>query len=90
MNGAQIRAFRRDQGLTQREFAESIGYTASYVSMIERGEYPPSYLVLDAIEAAFPELAGEPQRERPYTWLDFAVCFIAGAASALVFVAVAL
>lgn len=36
--GARIKAERRRQGLTQREFSAMVGLGQSYISEVERGE----------------------------------------------------
>ncbi len=52
--GEQIRALRRDKGLTLRALAQAVGATKSYLSMIEnrRVANPPSNELLAALERA--------------------------------------
>lgn len=47
--GANIRALRREQGLTQAAFAESLGISASYLNQVEKDVRPLSTRVLTAI-----------------------------------------
>lgn len=39
--GGLLKRFRRAAGLTQEELAARAGYSAVYVSMLERGRRPP-------------------------------------------------
>lgn len=41
--GARIKAFRKDQKLTQQKFGEIIGINFQHVSKYERGEFIPSF-----------------------------------------------
>jgi len=40
--GEKLRQFRKEKGLSQRKFAEPMGYSHIYISDIERGKLPPS------------------------------------------------
>ena len=46
---AQLRALRRQRGLTQKELAEKIGQTQQRVAEIESGEFSPSLETLKPI-----------------------------------------
>jgi transcriptional regulator with XRE-family HTH domain len=50
--GANIRAARRAQGLTQEELALAIGTSISHIGRIERGERPPSMRTLVRLAVA--------------------------------------
>jgi transcriptional regulator with XRE-family HTH domain len=45
--GARVRQLRRDQGISQEDFADACGFARSYMSRIERGT---ANLSLDAVE----------------------------------------
>jgi len=45
--GARVRLLRRDQGISQEDFADACGFARSYMSRIERGT---ANLSLDAVE----------------------------------------
>lgn len=45
--GARVRRLRRDQGISQEDFADACGFARSYMSRIERGT---ANLSLDAVE----------------------------------------
>jgi transcriptional regulator with XRE-family HTH domain len=49
--GAALRRRRKDRGITQERLAESADVTATYVSMMERGEHPPSLYTAFALAA---------------------------------------
>lgn len=51
--GANIRALRRDQGLTQAAFAASLGISASYLNQVEKDVRPLSARVLTAITECY-------------------------------------
>lgn len=38
MTNQTLREFRKDNGLTQKELADSVGYTQAYISKIEEGK----------------------------------------------------
>jgi len=46
MDGAEIRALRRQLGLTQEEFAHEVGVTFATVNRWENGKSKPSRLAL--------------------------------------------
>lgn len=45
--GRLITEFRRRKGMSQKEFAEKTGITASYLSQIEKGHKMPSYALVN-------------------------------------------
>ena len=45
----RIKQLRRAKGLTQKEFADSLGIVQGYLSGIERGKKIPSYTLLMAL-----------------------------------------
>ena len=45
--GARVRQLRRDQGISQEDFADACGFARSYMSRIERGT---ANLSLDAVQ----------------------------------------
>ncbi|MEV5407666.1 helix-turn-helix transcriptional regulator [Thermopolyspora sp. NPDC052614] len=49
----ELRALRREHGLTQRQFGERIGYAESSIGMIEQGHRPPTQLLADLVDEAF-------------------------------------
>lgn len=59
--GARIRKARTESSLTIRKLAEETGITASYLSMVERGEKNPSTTLLRKIAEA---------TDAPSGWLD--------------------
>lgn len=40
--GSELRRLRADRSLSQRELADALGYTPSYISKIETGDQPPT------------------------------------------------
>jgi len=48
--GEVIKGIRLNEELNQRDFADSIGITVSYVSMLERDIRTPSIRLLEEIE----------------------------------------
>lgn len=46
---AQLRALRKQRGMTQRELAEKIGQTQQRIAEIESGEFSPSLDTLKPI-----------------------------------------
>lgn len=50
--GANIRRIRRERGLSQAALAERAGSSASYVSLIERGNANPRLETITALAAA--------------------------------------
>ncbi len=51
--GKTIRKFRIDAGVNQRQMAEELGVTNSYLSMIEKGDKDASQRIIGAMEAYF-------------------------------------
>ena len=51
--GAQVRALRRQHGLTQSKMAERLGISASYLNLIEHGRRPLSAQLLIKLAHAF-------------------------------------
>ena len=47
--GHRLRWIRRDRDLTQEEFAELIGISVDFFSLIERGINAPSFETIDQI-----------------------------------------
>ena len=47
--GHRLRWIRRDRDLTQEEFAELIGISVDFLSLIERGINAPSFETIDQI-----------------------------------------
>lgn len=45
--GGRVRQLRRDQGISQEDFADACGFARSYMSRIERGT---ANLSLDAVQ----------------------------------------
>ena len=45
--GARLRSIRKQRDLTQEEFAELVGISVDFLSLIERGINAPSFEVLD-------------------------------------------
>jgi transcriptional regulator with XRE-family HTH domain len=52
MLGDNVRGLRKAKGWTQRELAERIGSTPSYVNRVEMGKVNPSVGVLDRVARA--------------------------------------
>ena len=52
MNGNKIRLLRKEKNLTIEEFAEITGFTASYISQVERNKVEPSLSALNKISNA--------------------------------------
>ena len=46
---AQLRALRKQRGMTQKELAEKIGQTQQRIAEIESGEFSPSLETLEPI-----------------------------------------
>ena len=40
MTPTELRTLRTEHGLTQRTFAELLGYHVNYIARLERGEWP--------------------------------------------------
>ena len=53
---AQLRALRKQRGMTQRELAEKIGQTQQRIAEIESGEFSPS---LDTLKPILKALGAE-------------------------------
>ena len=51
--GKAIRKFRIDAGVNQRQMAEELGVTDSYLSMVERGDRDASQRIIGKMEAYF-------------------------------------
>lgn len=47
--GKHLLAIRRDRGLTQEQFAELVGISVDFLSLIERGLNAPSFETLERI-----------------------------------------
>ncbi|MCX6624708.1 MAG: helix-turn-helix transcriptional regulator [Acidobacteria bacterium] len=47
--GAHLQSLRRERGLTQEQFAELIGVSVDFLSLIERGINAPSFEKLEQI-----------------------------------------
>ena len=45
--GSRIRSIRRARNLTQEEFAEFVGISVDFLSLIERGINAPSFETID-------------------------------------------
>lgn len=45
--GTRLRSIRKDRDLTQEEFAELVGISVDFLSLIERGINAPSFEVLE-------------------------------------------
>jgi len=52
MNGNKIRLLRKEKDLTIEQFAEITGFTASYISQVERNKIEPSLSALNKISKA--------------------------------------
>jgi transcriptional regulator with XRE-family HTH domain len=50
--GIRLRGIRRERELTQEQFAELMGISVDFLSLIERGINSPSFEVLEKMEAA--------------------------------------
>ncbi len=50
--GNRLRSIRRQRDLTQEQFAELVGVSIDFLSLIERGISAPSFEVLEKISAA--------------------------------------
>jgi transcriptional regulator with XRE-family HTH domain len=48
-SGKRIRSIRKERGLTQEEFAELVGISVDFLSLIERGINSPSFEALERI-----------------------------------------
>jgi len=53
MTGNRIKQIRKLKGLIQKEFAESLGISANYLSEIESGKKQPSETILLLIEVRY-------------------------------------
>jgi transcriptional regulator with XRE-family HTH domain len=66
--GQTVRRIRRNQGLSQEEFAMVAGLDRSYMGAIERGEQNPSLWTIariaDALEVSISELVEDLNRKR--------------------------
>ena len=49
----ELRKFRHDQGISQRQLGRRITYTAALISMIEQGKRRPTQELADKLDAAF-------------------------------------
>jgi transcriptional regulator with XRE-family HTH domain len=49
--GAHLQSLRRERGLTQEQFAELIGVSVDFLSLIERGINAPSFEKLEQISS---------------------------------------
>ena len=63
--GEKLRQFRKEKGLSQRKFAEPMGYSHIYISDVERGKLPPSGKLLRKLSEIYglsidEILSGEP------------------------------
>jgi transcriptional regulator with XRE-family HTH domain len=47
--GNRLRAIRQERKLTQEQFAELVGISVDFLSLIERGRNAPSFETLDQI-----------------------------------------
>lgn len=47
--GRQLRKMRRNRDLTQEQFAESVGISVDFLSLMERGINGPSFETLERI-----------------------------------------
>lgn len=47
--GIRLRKIRSRRGMTQEQFAEAIGMSVDFLSLIERGVNSPSFEMLDTI-----------------------------------------
>ena len=68
MDGIEIRALRKQLGLTQEEFAHEIGVTFATVNRWENKKSEPSRLALRILKALNEKLNGDPKpaaRTRP-------------------------
>jgi len=61
--GKNVSSWRRQRGLTQESFAERVGISVAYVSLIERGGRNPPYTTVLAIARALEISAAELVRE---------------------------
>ncbi|QEZ68022.1 XRE family transcriptional regulator [Paraclostridium bifermentans] len=50
--GANIKKFRKEKGLTQKELAEKIGVSGAYIQQIENNKKNPSIKTLNKISSA--------------------------------------
>ena len=50
--GKRLRFLRRARDMTQTQLAEEAGISVNFVSLIERGEFAPSFETLDALAIA--------------------------------------
>ena len=50
--GKRLKAIRHQRGLTQEEFAELVGISVDFLSLIERGLNSPSFEVLEQMSRA--------------------------------------
>lgn len=51
--GSRVRKVRKDNGLTQKQFAKKIGYSAILVHMVEAGKATPTNEFLSCISSVF-------------------------------------
>ncbi|MFN0264749.1 short-chain fatty acyl-CoA regulator family protein [Tepidamorphus sp. 3E244] len=76
ITGTRIRQTRRDSGLSQRELAERIGISASYLNLIEWNKRPVSPVLLGkiatALNVANADLGGAMERRLRETLLEVA------------------
>jgi transcriptional regulator with XRE-family HTH domain len=49
--GNRIKSIRKERGLTQEAFAELVGISVDFLSLIERGINAPSFEVLEKLSA---------------------------------------
>jgi len=50
--GARLRSIRKERSLTQEQFAELIGISVDFLSLMERGINAPSFEVLERMSKA--------------------------------------
>lgn len=55
MFGRQVKALRRDRGLSQAQLAEAVSLSEEWIRRIERGEGSPSLDTIEAISTALHE-----------------------------------
>ena len=74
--GAEFRARRRAAGRKQREIAEAVGVSGSYLSLIETGDRPMSQALAERLLAALDELPAKEHRDEQLLALGSAVVLL--------------
>ena len=72
--GEHIRLARVTANLTQKEFAEKVGISRTYLGQLEKGTNKPSYDLMEKLSVYVPELRrGQQVKRKAVTMEDFVI-----------------